>query len=38
MRKLAIAQGMEPLRAEGVRLVTEDVTTIAEIVRSIYTL
>jgi type IV pilus assembly protein PilB len=38
MRKLAVAQGMQPLRAEGVRLVTEDVTTIAEIVRSIYTL
>ena len=38
MRRLAIKQGMQPLRAEGVRLVTEDVTTIAEIVRSIYTL
>jgi type IV pilus assembly protein PilB len=38
MRKLAISQGMRPIRAEGVRLVTNDVTTISEIVRSIYTL
>ncbi|MGB9377495.1 MAG: ATPase, T2SS/T4P/T4SS family [Mycobacteriales bacterium] len=37
MRRLAIAQGMQPLRKEAVRLVSEDVTTIAEIVRSIYT-
>ena len=38
MRRLAVQQGMNPLRAEGVRLVEDDVTTIAEIVRSIYTL
>jgi type IV pilus assembly protein PilB len=38
MRRLAIEQGMQPLRAEAVRLVHEDETTIAEIVRSIYTL
>jgi type IV pilus assembly protein PilB len=38
MRRLAIEQGMQPLRAEAVRLVQEDQTTIAEIVRSIYTL
>jgi type IV pilus assembly protein PilB len=38
MRALAISQGMRPLRSEGVGLVTNDVTTIAEIVRSIYTL
>jgi type IV pilus assembly protein PilB len=38
MRRLAIEQGMQPLRAEAVRLVHQDETTIAEIVRSIYTL
>jgi type IV pilus assembly protein PilB len=38
MRRLAIQQGMRTLRAEGVRLVEDDVTTITEIVRSIYTL
>lgn len=38
IRKLAVAQGMRPLRSEGVRLVEEDVTTISEIIRSIYTL
>jgi len=37
MRRLAIDQGMQPLRKEAVRLVNENVTTIAEIVRSIYT-
>jgi hypothetical protein len=29
---------MRPLRDEAVRLVTEDVTTIPEILRSVYTL
>jgi type II secretory ATPase GspE/PulE/Tfp pilus assembly ATPase PilB-like protein len=38
MRKLAQAQGLRPLREEGARLVGEDVTTIAEILRCIYTL
>jgi type IV pilus assembly protein PilB len=38
MRKLAMRQGMVPLRTEGARLVAEDVTTIAETLRSIYTL
>jgi type IV pilus assembly protein PilB len=38
MRKLAVKQGMNPLRSEGLRLVHEDQTTIAEILRSIYTL
>ena len=38
MRDLAVAQGMSSLREQGVRLVNEDVTTIAEIVRSIYTI
>jgi type IV pilus assembly protein PilB len=36
LRELAIAQGMRPLRSEGVRLVEEGVTTIAEVARSIY--
>ena len=36
MRRLAVEQGMRPLRAEGVRLVEEDETTLAEILRSIY--
>jgi type IV pilus assembly protein PilB len=38
MRRLAIVQGMAPLRTTGVRLVEDGVTTIAEIIRSIYTL
>ncbi|MGQ0843281.1 MAG: GspE/PulE family protein [Sporichthyaceae bacterium] len=38
MRDLAVAQGMSPLREQGVRLVEEGMTTIAEIVRSIYTI
>ncbi len=38
IRELAIDQGMRTLGAEGIRLVEEDQTTIAEIIRSIYTL
>jgi type IV pilus assembly protein PilB len=38
MRRLAVAQGMNPLRAEAIRLVDEDTTTISEVVRSIYIL
>ncbi|MDP3972015.1 MAG: GspE/PulE family protein [Candidatus Nanopelagicales bacterium] len=38
IRRLAIAQGMQPLRRGGIRLVERDDTTIAEIIRSIYTL
>jgi type IV pilus assembly protein PilB len=38
MRRLAVKQGLVPLREGGVRLVEQDVTTIAEIVRSIYVL
>ncbi len=37
MRALAIKQGMRPLREQGVALVQDDVTTIAEVVRTIYT-
>jgi len=35
-REHAIANGMRTLRDEGLRLVSEDVTTIAEILRTIY--
>ena len=36
MRRLAVRQGLVPLRDGGVRLVQDDVTTTAEILRSIY--
>ncbi len=36
LRDVAMAQGLRPLRLEGIRLVSEDVTTIEEVVRSIY--
>ena len=35
---LAQAEGMRTLREEGVRLVTEGVTTVSEVIRSIYML
>ncbi|HET9657476.1 MAG TPA: ATPase, T2SS/T4P/T4SS family [Kineosporiaceae bacterium] len=38
LRRVATRQGLVPLRVEGARLVAEDVTTTAEIIRSIYTL
>jgi len=38
IRDLAIAQGTRTLGQEGIRLVERDRTTIAEIIRSIYTL
>jgi type IV pilus assembly protein PilB len=38
VRELAAEQGMRTMRAEAVRLVAEGVTTIAEVVRSIYVL
>jgi type IV pilus assembly protein PilB len=38
LRELAIAEGMRPLREEALRLVAEDVTTIPEILRSVYPL
>ena len=37
LRALAVSQGMRTLLDAGVRLVSEDVTTISEVVRSIYT-
>jgi type IV pilus assembly protein PilB len=38
MRRLALEQGMRSLRYEAIRLVDEDVTTVAEVLRTIYTL
>jgi type IV pilus assembly protein PilB len=38
IRKLAIEQGMVPLRDQALRLVADDVTTIAEVMRTIYIL
>jgi type IV pilus assembly protein PilB len=38
MRRLALDQGMRSMRQEAIRLVDEDVTTVAEVVRTIYTL
>ncbi len=38
LRALAVKQGMRTLRQEAMNLVTEDVTTIAEVFRSVYTL
>jgi type IV pilus assembly protein PilB len=37
MRELAIEEGMRTLRDEALRLIEDDVTTIAEVVRTIYT-
>jgi type IV pilus assembly protein PilB len=36
LRRLAIAQGMRTLLAQGVQLVRDDVTTISEVIRTIY--
>lgn len=38
LRKLAIAQGMKPLREQAIRLVTDDLTTVAEVLRTVYVL
>jgi type IV pilus assembly protein PilB len=38
LRRMATSQGMRTLREEGIALVAEDVTTIAEVIRSIYAL
>ena len=38
LRALAISQGMRPLRQQAMTLVAQDVTTIGEVMRSIYTL
>ena len=36
LQRMAISQGMRTLRDEAVRLISEDITTISEVVRSIY--
>jgi type IV pilus assembly protein PilB len=38
MRRLAVSQGMRSLRDEAIHLVDEGVTTVAEVIRTIYTL
>ena len=38
LRRVAINQGMRTLRTEGLALVEQDVTTISEVIRSIYAL
>jgi type IV pilus assembly protein PilB len=38
LRRVAINQGMRTLRTEGLSLVNQDVTTISEVIRSIYAL
>jgi type IV pilus assembly protein PilB len=38
MRLLAASEGMRALRQEAAALIDADVTTISEVVRSIYTL
>ena len=38
LRRVAINQGMRTLRTEGLTLVHDDVTTISEVIRSIYAL
>jgi type IV pilus assembly protein PilB len=36
LRRLAVSQGMRTLRAQALSLVEQDVTTISEVIRSIY--
>ena len=38
LRTMAVKQGMRTLRQEAISLVTQDVTSIAEVIRSMYTL
>ena len=38
LRRVAIKQGMRTLRTEGISLVQQDITTISEVIRSIYAL
>ena len=37
LRRMAISQGMRTLLQEGLSLVAQDVTTISEVIRIIYT-
>jgi type IV pilus assembly protein PilB len=38
LRALAVQQGMRTLRQEAIRLVAQDVTSVSEVIRSVYTL
>jgi type IV pilus assembly protein PilB len=38
LRRLAVSQGMRTLQEEAVRLVDRDITTLAEVIRTIYAL
>ena len=38
LRNMAVKQGMRTLRQEAINLVAQDVTSIAEVIRSMYTL
>jgi len=38
LRRLAISQGMKPLREQAIRLVTDDLTTVSEVLRTVYVL
>ncbi len=35
---MAVKQGMRTLRQEAINLVVQDVTTVAEVIRSVYAL
>jgi type IV pilus assembly protein PilB len=37
LQRMAVSQGMRTLRDEAIQLIADDVTTISEVVRSIYT-
>jgi type IV pilus assembly protein PilB len=37
LHRMAVSQGMRSLRDEAIRLVADDITTISEVIRSIYT-
>ena len=38
LRRLAVSQGMRTLQEEAVRLVDRDITTLSEVIRTIYAL
>ena len=38
LRRMAMKQGMRTLREEAINLVGQDITTISEVIRSIYAL
>jgi type IV pilus assembly protein PilB len=38
LRNMAVKQGMRTLRQEAINLVNQDITSISEVIRSVYTL